>query len=257
MAKATWSPEERAVREDLAAAYRLVALLGLEDSIWTHISARVPGRHDQFLINPHGVLFRDVTASNLVKIDTHGHVVEDTPYEVNEAGFTIHSAIHGAREDAGCVVHLHTVAGVAVSSLACGLVPANQWSYQFYQRVAYHDYEGIADDLEERARLVRDLGPTHRTLVLRNHGLVTLGRTVAEAFILMRNLHCACEAQLAIQATGLPAASVAPEVCEHTARQYERSVERHLRDPENSSITLEWRSLVRRLSPPDATTFRD
>lgn len=252
-----WSDEERKTREDLAAAYRLVALLGFEDSIWTHISARVPGHHDQFLINPHGVLFRDVTASSLVKIDTDGKILEDTPYEVNEAGFTIHSAIHSAREDAGCVVHLHTVAGVAVSSLECGLVPANQWSYQFFNRVAYHDYEGIADDLDERARLVRDLGDTHRTLVLRNHGMLTLGRTVAEAFILMRNLNCACEAQMAWQATGLPIAKVSDSVCEHTARQYERSVEKHLRDPENSSITLEWNSLVRRLSPPDERTYKD
>ena len=257
MSTTSWSDAERQVREDLAAAYRLVALLGYEDSIWTHISARVPGHHDQFLINPHGVLFRDVTASNLVKIDTDGRVLEDTSYLVNEAGFTIHSAIHAAREDAGCVVHLHTVAGVAVSSLACGLVPANQWSYQFYNRVAYHDYEGIADDLDERARLVRDLGATHRTLVLRNHGMLTLGRTVAEAFILMRNLNCACEAQIAWQSTGFPMQPVAPQVCEHTALQYERSVEKHLRDPANSSITLEWNSLVRRLSAPDATTHKD
>lgn len=257
MTHANWSAEERTVREELAAAYRLVALLGLEDSIWTHISARVPQHHDQFLINPHGVLFRDVTASSLVKIATDGRIIEDTPYTVNEAGFTIHSAIHGAREDAGCVMHLHTVAGVAVSTLAGGLVPANQWSYQFYNRVAYHDYEGFADDLQERERLARDLGPTRRTLVLRNHGLVTLGRTVPEAFILMRNLHCACEAQLAFQATGLPISPVAPQVCEHTARQYERSVVKHLRDPQHSTITLEWRSLMRRLSPPDATSFRD
>lgn len=257
MTQNNWSPEERKVREDLAAAYRLVALLGYEDSIWTHISARVPGHHDQFLINPHGVLFRDVTASSLVKIDTEGRVLEDTPHGVNAAGFTIHSAIHSAREDAGCVVHLHTVAGVAVSSLACGLVPANQWSYQFYDRVAYHDYEGIADNLEERQRLVRDLGPTHRTLVLRNHGMLTVGRTVAEAFILMRNLNCACEAQIAWQSTGQPVQEVAPEVCEHTASQYERSVAKHLRDPANSSITLEWDSLVRRLSPASATTFAD
>lgn len=257
MTKATWTDAERQVREDLAAAYRLVALLGFEDSIWTHISARVPGTHDQFLINPHGVLFRDVTASNLVKIDTEGRVLEDSAYGVNAAGFTIHSAIHSAREDAGCVVHLHTVAGVAVSSLACGLVPANQWSYQFYNRVAYHDYEGIADDLDERARLIRDLGPTHRTLILRNHGMLTVGRTVAEAFILMRNLNCACEAQIAFQSTGLPVQPVSAEVCEHTARQYERSVEKHLRDPANSSITLEWRSLVQRLQAPNATTFRD
>lgn len=257
MTKATCSDAERKVREDLAAAYRLVALLGFEDSIWTHISARVPGTHDQFLINPHGVLFRDVTASNLVKIDINGNVIEDTPHGINAAGFTIHSAIHSAREDAGCVVHLHTVAGVAVSSLACGLVPANQWSYQFYNRVAYHDYEGIADDLDERARLIRDLGPTHRTLVLRNHGMLTLGRDVAEAFILMRNLNCACEAQIAFMSTGMPVQQVSPEVCEHTARQYERSVEKHRRDPAHSSLTLEWNSLVRRLEAPMPTTFRD
>jgi len=257
MTQENWSNDERKVREDLAAAYRLVAQLGFEDSIWTHISARVPGNHEQFLINPHGVLFRDVTASSLVKIDTDGRIVEDTPYQVNEAGFTIHSAIHSAREDAGCVVHLHTVAGVAVSSLACGLVPANQWSFQFFNRVAYHDYEGIADDLDERARLIRSLGSSHRTLVLRNHGMLTLGRTVAEAFILMRNLNCACEAQIAFQSTGLPVMPVSAEVCEHTAWQYERSVEKHRRDPQNSSINLEWNALVRRLSPPDSSTFRD
>ncbi|MBB5214291.1 class II aldolase/adducin family protein [Parapusillimonas granuli] len=257
MPKKNWSDDERKVREDLAAAYRLVALLGFEDSIWTHISARVPGHHDQFLLNPHGVLFRDVTASSLVKIGVDGEIIEDTPHNVNAAGFTIHSAIHGAREDAGCVVHLHTVAGVAVSSLACGLVPANQWSYQFYDRVAYHDFEGIALNLTERERLVKDLGPTHRTLILRNHGMLTLGRDVAEAFILMRNLECACQAQIAFQATGMPISEVPADVCEHTARQYEVSVEKHRRDPENSSLTLEWNALVRRLSPPDATSHRD
>ncbi|ALM85985.1 class II aldolase/adducin family protein [Bordetella sp. N] len=249
--------QEREVRRDLAAAYRLVAYFGFEDSIWTHLSARVPGHHDQFLINPHGVLFRDITASNLVKIDVNGNVLEDTPYEVNAAGFTIHSAIHMAREDAGCVIHLHTVAGVAVSSLKCGIVPANQWSYQFHNRVAYHDYEGIALDLAERERLIKDLGPVHRTVVLRNHGMITLGNSVADTFILMRNLNCACEAQLAFQATGEEIAHVPEAVREHTARQYERSVEKHAQNPSTSSITLEWKSMLRRLQPADPTSYLD
>lgn len=252
----TWTSEERKVREDLAAAYRLVALFGFEDSIWTHMSARVPGTHDQFLINPHGVLFRDVTASSLVKIDTNGKIIEETPYSVNEAGFTIHSAIHMSHPDAGCVIHLHTVAGVAVSSLECGIQPANQWSYQFHNRVAYHDYEGIALDLDERQRIIADMGDK-RVLVLKNHGMLTVGRTIADTFILMRNLNCACEAQLAFQATGLPVAFVPEEVREHTARQYERSVEKHHANPSTSSITLEWNSLVKRLEAPNPASFRD
>lgn len=251
------SPEERKVREDLAAAYRLVALLGMEDSIWTHISARVPGTHDQFLLNPHGVLFRDVTASSLVKIDTEGRVLQPTNHSVNAAGFVVHSAVHMARHDAGCVVHLHTVAGVAVSSLACGVLPTNQWSYQFHNRVAYHDYEGIALDTDERERLIADLGPTSRVLVLRNHGMLTLGETIADAFVLMRNLDIACQAQIAISSTGLPVAEVSEAVREHTARQYERSVEKHHLNPEKSSITMEWNALVRRLSPPEPTHFTD
>ncbi|MFL9924445.1 class II aldolase/adducin family protein [Herbaspirillum lusitanum] len=254
---ASSSPEERQVRQDLAAAYRLVALLGMEDSIWTHISARVPGTHDQFLINPHGVLFRDVTASSLVKIDTEGRILAPTRHAVNTAGFVVHSAVHMARHDAGCVVHLHTVAGVAVSSLACGVLPTNQWSFQFHNRVAYHDYEGIALDTAERESLIADLGPTSRVLVLRNHGMLTLGNTVADAFILMRNLDIACQAQIAISSTGLPVTEVPEAVREHTARQYERSVEKHHADPSNSSISLEWSALVRRLSPPEATHFSD
>ncbi|WP_255348140.1 class II aldolase/adducin family protein [Herbaspirillum sp. YR522] len=254
---ASISPQERKVREDLAAAYRLVALLGMEDSIWTHISARVPGTHDQFLLNPHGVLFRDVTASSLVKIDTEGRILQPTRHSVNAAGFVVHSAVHMARSDAGCVVHLHTVAGVAVSSLACGVLPTNQWSFQFHNRVAYHDYEGIALDTDERERLIADLGPTARVLVLRNHGMLTLGQTIADAFILMRNLDMSCQAQMAISATGLPVTEVSQEVAEHTARQYERSVEKHHADPSTSSISLEWNALVRRLSPPEPTHFSD
>ena len=216
------SAAELQVREDLAAAYRLVAFFGMDDSIYTHISARVPGTDDQFLINPYGLLFRDITASSLVKIDLDGRIVEATDHDVNPAGFTIHSAVHAARHDAVCVLHTHTLAGVAVSSLAGGLQPCNQWALQFHDRVAYHAFEGIALDHGERERLVADLGPSKRALILRNHGLVTLGRTVAEAFILMHNLERACQVQLAIQATGLAVKELSPEVCEKTAAQYEK-----------------------------------
>lgn len=213
---------EQAVRRDLAATYRLIALLGMDDGIYTHISARIPGGHDHFLINPFGYLFSEVTASSLVKIDLDGKVIGPTTHEVNPAGFTIHSAIHAARSDAMCVLHTHTVGGVAVSSLERGLEPTNQWAFQFYNRVAYHDFEGLALDLDERFRIVRSLGPTHRSLILRNHGLLTIGRSVAEAFILMHNLERACRVQLAIQSSGRPIRAVSAEICEHTARQYER-----------------------------------
>lgn len=253
---APMSDAERRVREDLAAAYRLVALYGMDDSIYTHISARVPGAHDQFLINPFGMLFRDITASSLVKIDLEGRIQGESPYDVNPAGFTIHSAVHAARHDAACVLHTHTVAGVAVSSLAGGLQPCNQWSLQFYQRVVYHDFEGIALDADERERLVADLGPTARALILRNHGLVTLGRTVAEAFILMLNLERACRVQIAIQSSGSPVYPVPDEVCEKTARQYESGDSSRLPglpDPD----AREWRALLQRLEPAAATSFRD
>jgi ribulose-5-phosphate 4-epimerase/fuculose-1-phosphate aldolase len=247
---------ERQVRVDLAAAYRLVALHGMDDSIYTHISARVPGTEDQFLINPYGMLFRDITASSLVKIDLQGRILQGTEYPVNPAGFTIHSAVHSARHDAHCVLHTHTVAGVAVSSLAGGLQPCNQWALQFHQRVAYHDFEGIALDHEERERLVADLGPTLRAMILRNHGLLTLGRNVAEAFILMHNLERACRVQLAIQASGQPEYPVAEAIRERTARQYEAGDSAPLPgDPDPNA--LEWRALLRRLEPPATTSFRD
>jgi ribulose-5-phosphate 4-epimerase/fuculose-1-phosphate aldolase len=253
---------ERKVREDLAAAYRLVAYFGMDDSIYTHISARVPETDDQFLINPFGMLFRDITASSLVKIDLDGRVVGASPYDVNPAGFTIHSAVHAARHDAACVLHTHTVAGVAVSSLAGGLRPCNQWALQFYNRVVYHDFEGLALDMTERERLVEDLGPTARALILRNHGLVTLGRTISEAFILMLNLERACRVQVAIESSNQPVNPVPPEICERTARQYEGwdweapgdGVQgRPRRDPHER----EWRALLQRLEPPPPTSFRD
>ncbi|XAH21204.1 class II aldolase/adducin family protein [Xylophilus sp. GW821-FHT01B05] len=246
---------ERQVREDLAAAYRLVALYGMDDSIYTHISARVPGTEDQFLINPFGMLFRDITASSLVKIDLEGRIVEPSDYDVNPAGFTIHSAVHAARHDATCVLHTHTVAGVGVSSLACGLQPCNQWALQFYNRVTYHDFEGIALDHEERVRLVADLGPSARAMILRNHGLITLGRTVSEAFILMLNLERACRVQLAIQSSGEPIHPVPADVCERTAQQYESGdTNRQPGDPDPNA--REWRAMLQRLEPASSASFR-
>ncbi len=250
------SAAERQVREDLAAAYRLVAFFGMDDSIYTHISARVPGTDGQFLINPYGLLFRDITASSLVKIDLQGRIVEPTDNDVNPAGFTIHSAVHAARHDAVCVLHTHTVAGVAVSSLAGGLQPCNQWALQFHDRVAYHAFEGIALDHSERERLVADLGTSKRALILRNHGLVTLGRTVAEAFILMHNLDRACKVQLAIQASGQPVHPVSAEVAERTARQYEGGDSNRLpgaADPH----AREWRAMLQRLAPHSPSRWRD
>jgi ribulose-5-phosphate 4-epimerase/fuculose-1-phosphate aldolase len=247
---------EQQVREDLAAAYRLVAHYGMDDSIYTHISARVPGTDDQFLINPFGMLFRDITASSLVKIDLEGRILDDTPHDVNPAGFTIHSAVHSARHDAACVLHTHTLAGVAVSSLACGLQPCNQWALEFHNRVVYHDFEGIALDDDERERLVADLGPTARVMILRNHGLLTLGRNIAEAFILMLNLDRACRVQLAIQASGETIHPVPPEVCEKTARQYESGDS--TREPGVPDPNMrEWRALLQRLEPAPTTSFRD
>ncbi|KQW58065.1 class II aldolase/adducin family protein [Variovorax sp. Root411] len=250
------SDAERQVRQDLAAAYRLVAHYGMDDSIYTHISARVPGTEDQFLINPFGMLFRDITASSLVKIDLAGRILDDSPYDVNPAGFTIHSAVHAARHDAACVLHTHTVAGVAVSSLAGGLQPCNQWALQFYQRVVYHDFEGIALDPEERERLVADLGPTARALILRNHGLVTLGRTVSEAFILMLNLERACRVQVAIESSGQPVYPVSAEVSEKTAQQYEAGGGSHLPGQADPNAR-EWRALLQRIESAPATSFRD
>ena len=247
---------ERAVREDLAAAYRLIAYFGLDDGIYTHISARVPGTEDQFLINPFGMLYRDITASTLVKIDLEGKILDDSRYEVNPAGFTIHSAVHAARHDATCVLHTHTVAGVAVSSLKDGLQPCNQWALQFHNRVVYHDYEGIALNLDERERLVADLGPTAKVMVLRNHGLMTLGGTISEAVILMLNLERACKVQMAIQASGQAVHTLSPETCEITAKQYEGGASKRAAAGTDPNAR-EWRALLQRLEPLPASSFRD
>ncbi len=177
---------EWATRVELAACYRLVARYGMADLIYNHITARVPGEEGHFLINPFGFLYEEITASCLFKIDLDGRVVErpDLPYEVNRAGFVIHSAVHAARHDVDCVIHTHTRAGMAVSVMECGLLPATQGALRFHDRLAYHDFEGPAVDEGERERLVSDLGSCD-AMVLRNHGLLTCGRSVAEAFLLM------------------------------------------------------------------------
>ncbi len=189
------SPEEWAVRVELAACYRLVALYRWDDLVFTHISAKVPGPEKHFLINPYGQLFDEISASSLVKIGLDGEKVMESPYPVNPAGFVIHSAIHEARADAHCVLHLHTPQGQAVSAQKHGLLPLTQTAMTLSGAVAYHDYEGIALDVSERARLVRDLG-ARCVMILRNHGTLTVGETVADAFIRMYFLERACEAQV-------------------------------------------------------------
>jgi len=213
---------EQDVRVQLAACYRLIAHFGMDDLIYTHISARVPGREDHFLLNPYGMMFSEITASSLVKIDHHGNTVEPADYPVNHAGFVIHSAVHMARPDIQCVLHTHTRAGVALSCLKEGILPLNQISCAYYNRVGYHDYEGIASNLDERERLVQDLGEKH-SLVLRNHGLLTAGRTIPEAFVLMYYLEQTCRMQIDVMSSGGTMEKLSPAVAEYTARQYETS----------------------------------
>ena len=193
--KSRVSEEEWKTREDLAAAYRLVAHYGWDDMVFTHLSARVPGPDEHFLLNPFGVLFEEVTASSLVKIDLDGAVVLDNGYQVNAAGFTIHSAIHGAREDAQAVMHLHTDAGVAVSCMKEGCLPLNQHAMFVYHDVAYHDWEGVALNLDERERLIADIEDKH-LMMLRNHGTLAVGGSIASCFMRLYYLERACSIQL-------------------------------------------------------------
>src|SRR5437879_1169598 len=195
------SPEEWAVRADLAACYRLVAHYGWEDLVFTHITARVPGTEGQFLINPYGMFFDEITASSLVKIDIQGDKIGDSPFPVNPAGFVIHSAIHAARHDARCVLHTHTLNGVAVSTQRAGLLPISQHAISVLASLGYHDFEGPALRDDEKPRLVADLGDK-TSLILRNHGLLTVGESVAEAFVRMYYLEAACAIQVRAQSGG-------------------------------------------------------
>lgn len=246
-AKSSMPPEEWRAREDLAACYRLCVHYRMTDMIYNHISLRVPGRHDQFLINAFGLLYEEVTASNLVKVDIDGNVVDDIPLEVNPAGFVIHAAIHKARPEVACVFHTHTRAGVAISAQEQGLRPISQHAMRFFNRVGYHNYEGIALDLDEQERLVRDLGQ-HNVLILRNHGLLTTGGSVREAFELMYYLELACQIQLDATAGGERLVYPPEDVCEHAARQFEDS---------NSFIkNRDWLAL-RRMLDRIAPSYRD
>ncbi len=195
------SPEEWKLRVDLAACYRLVALYGWSDLVFTHISARIPGPEHHFLINPYGLMFDEITASSLVKVDQQCNKLIDSPYPVNPAGFVIHSAVHEVREDAGCVLHTHTRAGVAVSAQKAGILPISQQSTFVLASLAYHAYEGVAFRDEEKPRLQADLGSAN-FLVLRNHGLLTVGKTIADAFLAMYTFEATCQIQLGAQAGG-------------------------------------------------------
>ncbi len=208
---------EQAIRRDLAAAYRLVALHGWDDLIFTHISARVPGPEHHFLINPYGFTFDEITASSLVKIGMDGQPVGDTSARVNPAGFTIHSAVHEVREDAGCVIHVHTPDGTAVATSREGLKPLNQTAQLVIDDLAYHDYEGVALDHDERPRLQRDLG-SKNLMLLRNHGTLTVGRTVSEAFLRMYFLERACTMQVRTRILGTDDYPTHPEVIDRNAK---------------------------------------
>jgi ribulose-5-phosphate 4-epimerase/fuculose-1-phosphate aldolase len=232
---------ERQLRVDLAACYRLVAHYEMDDMFSTHISARVPGSETHFLLNPYGVLFEQVTASDLVKVDLEGNILQDTPHSINSAGFVIHSIVHAARPDAKCVLHTHTVAGMAIASLQDGLLPLTQKSMRFYNRIGYHDYQGVADDVHEHQRLVRDLG-SHNALILRNHGLLTCGPTVARAFFLMKNLEKSCQAQLAAMASGGKLIQLSAPLMQHAAGQVENRL-----DGEASG----WSALLKKLDRID------
>ena len=209
--------DEWRARVDLAALYRAVALHGWDDMIFTHISARVPGPEHHFLINPYGLFFEEITASSLVKVDPDGNVVQDTPFPINPAGFTIHSAVHAAREDARVVVHLHTDQGVAVAAQAEGLLPLTQHALAVLPRLAYHDYEGIALDLDERSRLVADLGDK-ALMLLRNHGTLAVGANAAEAWLGIFFLERACKQQVMALAAGRQGVLLAPDQAQETVR---------------------------------------
>jgi ribulose-5-phosphate 4-epimerase/fuculose-1-phosphate aldolase len=221
------SREEWQVRCDLAALYRLIAHFRMTDLIDTHISARVPGEENHFLINRYGVLFHEMRASDLIKVDHEGQMVNGEGDCINKAGFIIHAAIHAAREDVACVVHTHTAAGIAVSANEEGLLPISQHALKFYNKLGYHDYEGIALDTSEQKRLANDLG-THMAMILRNHGLLTVGRTIPEAFNQIYFLERACQAQVQAVAGGRQLRYPPEHIRELTARQFADDAEQQL-----------------------------
>ena len=246
--KSKVSEAEWKLRVDLAAAYRLVALYGWDDLVFTHISARVPEGDHHFLINPYGMTFDEVTASSLVKIDLEGRKVMDSPYEINPAGFTIHSAIHAAREDAQCVMHTHSLNGVAVSATKGGVLPVSQQSIFVLSSLAYHDYEGVALLEGEKPRLVRDLGDKS-FFMLRNHGILTVGASIPDAFLFMYLFESACTIQVRAQAASSELITIDPKIvagAQMAAKQVTR----------NAGGGLAWPGLLRKLDRLDRT-YRD
>ena len=244
------STEEWQTRVDLAAAYRLVAYFKWDDLVFTHITARIPGT-SHYLINPYGLMFEEITASSLVKIDIEGNILQDTPFPINPAGFTIHSAVHAARHDVQCVMHTHTLNGVAVSAQKAGVLPISQQSIFVLSSLGYHDYEGVALRDEEKPRLVANLG-TKTFLMLRNHGLLTVGRTVADAFQSMYIFEATCAIQVRALAAGTLAAGALTEVSQdiiRTAAEQARAVSR------GAGSSLTWPGLLRRLDRLD-TSYR-
>lgn len=232
-------------RVNLAAAYRLVALFGWDDLIFTHISARVPGPEHHFLINPYGMLFSEITASSLVKVDLDARKVLDSPYEINPAGFTIHSAIHAARDDAVCVLHVHSVNGIAVSAQAEGVLPISQHSIFVLSSLAYHDYEGVALNDDEKPRMVRDLGDK-RFFMLRNHGLLTVGASVAQAFVAMYLFETTCMIQVRAQAGGSTLIRLDPSIVDGAQAQWKQVTK-------GAGGELAWPALLRKLDATDAS----
>lgn len=229
------------IRDDLAAAYHLLDYYGWSDQIFTHISVKLEDQEDAFLINEYGLLPEEVTSRNLVEIDVHGNKLKNTDAEVNPAGFTIHSAIHSACEGATCVIHTHTPAGMAIAATQVGLLPVNQTNMAFYDKVSYYDYEGIPIDLAARQRIVNAMG-NNNCMILRNHGLLTTGRSVAEAFFYMYYLNAACEIQLQAQSTGRPLIIPSDQDCRYTAEQFSNS------SYHNQSVDLFWQAQLRRLA---------
>lgn len=242
------SAEEWQLRVDLAAAYRLIAMYGWDDLIFTHISARIPGDEHHFLINPYGMMFEEITASSLVRIDQEGNKIDPEDYDINPAGFTIHSAIHAVREDATCVMHTHTMDGIAVSAQQDGLLPLSQQSLFPLADLAYHDYEGVALREDEKARLQKDLGKS-KFMILRNHGLLTVAPTIADAFLNMYTLQRACEIQVRALSGNREMAPIPGDIVS-TIKQQASKVTK------GKGGNLAWPGLLRKLDRTDSS-FRD
>jgi ribulose-5-phosphate 4-epimerase/fuculose-1-phosphate aldolase len=236
------SSEEWEARTNLSAVYRLIAHYGWDDVIYNHSSMRVPGEERKFLIKRHELLYTEVTASNLVKVDMDADLDESAG--VNRPGFTLHGGVLAGRPDINCAIHVHTELGMAISGLKNGLRMVSQAAIRFYNRVGYHDYEGITEDFDERARINADLGE-HRALIMRNHGLLTVGKTAREAFVLMKSLIEAAKIQLMMEATGEELFEIAPEICEKTARQYQHH--------DSGRGSADWPAYQRMLDQNDAS----